>query len=291
MDVQNRVIQLKAAGLSDAQIDAIVKGSEFSSEILSVQEVEKDPYIEIGGLPSGGRYYKNQVGIPCKLKGQPLKVRDSIVLEAMENSNDSEVIDDIFKRRIKGVSPGDILIGDELYILAWLREQTFTKTPLRKSFICSKCGHLNEDALVPLDKLMVYYLPASVTDPMSCKLPISGNEIALRFMRRKDKVRIENFVNENLALRKLKIDDAKLLEIASVLHGMGITDGIEMLENLDPTDFAVINNFFIKMNFGFNKSAFLTCEKEECGFTSIVPIPFQDGYFLPKIGPDLSYED
>jgi hypothetical protein len=93
------------------------------------------------------------------------------------------------------------------------------------------------------------------------------------------------------ALRRITKTDTKLYEIASVMHGYAITDAVEYLKDMDPTDFAVLNTFFIKMNFGFTGKVFMECEKEECGFTSIVPIPFQDGYFLPKIRPDLSYEN
>lgn len=280
--------RLKAAGLSDGQISNILRSNQ---DTINVRQEEKDPYVEIKGLPSGSRYYKNQIGMPIKLKGMPLKVSDAITLEAMENSGDSSLMDDIFRARIKGVDPGQILVGDETYIKAWLREQTFIKNPLIKSFECDRCGHFNESKQVTSDDFIVYYLPESITDPMSVTLPISGSEVKLRFMRRNDKVRIDNHVREYDVFRKLTAVDVKIYEIASVMYGMAITDATEYLLQLDPTDFAVLNTFFIKMNFGFTEKAFLKCEKEECGYSSIVPIPFQPGYFLPKIGPDLSNQD
>jgi len=280
--------RLRNAGLSDAQISNILQGSR---ETISVRPEEKDPYVEIKGLPSGSRYYKNQMGIPVKLKGMPLKVSDAITLEAMDNSGDESLLDDIFKARIKGVDPGQILVGDETYIKAWLREQTFIKTPLVRSFECDKCGHFNESRIITSNDFIVYYLPENITDPMTCILPISQKEVKIRFMRRHDRVRIENHVRENDFMRKLTIVDTKIYEIASVMYGMSITDATEYIKSLNPTDFAVLNTFFLKMNFGFTEKAFIKCEKEECGYSSIVPIPFQPGYFLPKIGPDLSNQD
>lgn len=283
-----QIEKLRRAGLSESQIQMALGGLQTSNDTMNVRQVETDPYVEIKGLPSGGRYYKNNFGIPVKLKGMPLKVRDAIALEAMEMSNDTTVLDDIFAKRISGVTPGEILVGDELYIKAWLREQTFSRTPLIKTFECEKCSHLNEDKVVGLEDLIIYYLPDKITDPMEETLPISKDVVRLRFMRRKDRTRIENHVRENDAFRKLTPADIKIYEIASVMFGMSITDAVEYLENLDPTDFAVINTFFIKMNFGFVEKAFLKCEKEECGFSSIIPVPFQSGFFLPQVGPDLS---
>jgi hypothetical protein len=289
--MDERITKLKSAGLSDEQISNILGSSFTSEEYINVRPIDRDPFIEIKGLPSGGRYYKNQMGIPTKLKGMPLKVRDAITLEAMGNSLDSALLDNIFEKRLSGVNPGDILVGDELYILAWLREQTFTRTPLIVDYTCDRCEHFNEDKVVSIDDLMVYNLPESITDPMSCVLPISEEEVKIRFMRRKDKVRIANHIKENDSLRTLGKDDIKLYEIASVMFGIGITDAVEKLESMDPHDFAVLNNFYIKMNFGFTQTAFMKCEKEECGYLNIVPVPFQSGFFLPKIGPDLSNQN
>ena len=281
---------LRNANIPEEQIQMILKSQNLAQEVIQTRPMERDPYVEIIGLPSGGKFYKNNFGIPVKLKGMPLKVRDSIALEAMDHSSDNAVLDTIFEKRLQGVSPGDILVGDELYILAWLREQTFSRTPLQRSFYCDRCGHLNQEKIVSINDMIVLNLPDTITDPMICKLPISGEEVGIRFMRRKDRVRVNNYVSENI-YRKVEIDDIKILEIASVISGMSITTATEFLDNLDPTDFAVINTFYIKMNFGFTQEAFLTCEKEECGHSSPIPLPFQSGYFLPKIRPDLTNEN
>lgn len=286
--MNDRYSQLKTAGLSDEQINSILSQATYSDEFINVKQVDRDPYVEISGLPSNGRYYKNQIGMPSKLKGMPLKVRDSIILETMGNSLDSALIDTLFSKRLSGVSPGDILVCDELYILAWLREQTFTKVPLIVDYACDRCNHYHTDKVVTLSDLIIFNIPEHITDPISCKLPVSGDEVKIRLMRRKDKMRIINHIRENDSLRVLGPDDTKIYELASVLYGMGMTDAVEYLENLDPHDFAVINNFHSKLNFGFTQTAFMKCEKEECGYSTIVPVPFQNGFFLPQVGPDLS---
>lgn len=280
--------KLRGAGLSEAQISNILQSQQDS---MTVRTEDKDPYVEIRGLPSGSRYYTNPMGMPIKLKGMPLKVCDAITLEAMDNSGDSELLDEIFRNRIKGVNPGDILVGDELYIKAWLREQTFIKNPLEQSFECERCGHLNVNKPILMDNFIVYSLPESIKDPMECTLPICNETIKIRFMRRRDRTRIDNHIATNDVLRRISKTDVKLYEIASVMVGMAITDAVEYLKMMDPVDFAVLNTFFIKMNFGFTGKVFMQCEKEECGYNSIIPIPFQDGYFLPKIGLDLSNEN
>jgi hypothetical protein len=244
------VSRLRNSGLSDETIKSVLASA--GQDTVNVKQIETDPYVEIKGLPSGGRFYKNKLGMPINVKGMPLKVRDTLALEAMVNSLDYEVLDDIFSKRIQGVSPGDILVGDEKYIMAWLRESTFQSTPLKTSFMCEKCGHINEEVVVSLDSLVTSTLPNVITDPMECELPISKDIIKIRFMRRKDRVRIENHIRENDNIRKLTQVDIKLYELSSVIFGMGITDALEMLLNLNPTDFAVINTFFLRMNLRAN---------------------------------------
>jgi hypothetical protein len=276
------VSKLKKAGLDNTAIQNILKANQ-ANDVTLVKQEEKDPFVTIKGLPSGGKFYKNNMGLQMTLKGMPLKVEDALILETMNASEDESLLTQIFERRIRGVNPNDLLLGDEKYLLAWLREQTFIRNPLKVNFICENCQHLNEDIVVTSSDFITYIIPENVKEPYM--VPIStGEEIPLRFMRRKDKTRISNYILENDSYRKTTKSDIRKYEIASVMQGVSITDAIEYINDMNIIDFTKLHTAYKKMNFGFTETVVTKCEKEECGYSNIVPVPFQSGYFLPEIG-------
>lgn len=276
--------ELSKAGFDPAMLNAL-RGSEH----LEVRVEDKDVYVEIGGLPSGGRYYKNGMGVPVKLKGMPLKTQDVVALEAMKNSEDSEVIDAVISRRLKGVNPEDLLEMDRKYILAWLREQTFIRAPLRTTFTCEDCGSINSGSIVNLSDFLVYRLPDNIDEP-SFDLPECEERVSLRFERRKDVKRVEEYLKKFASLREVTKGEIKIYRIASVIKGMSLDSAVEFINELSTIDFAVLNTKYEECNMGFSHMAIIKCEKEECEHPNLIHIPFRPEYYLPRIGPDLVHK-
>lgn len=274
--------QLKAAGVDTNMLNSI----QGNTELLEVRVADKDIHVEIKGLPSGGRFYKNNVGIPIKIKGMPLKVVDAIGLESARSGEDQDIMDDVIARRVIGVAPEDMLEMDRKYVIAWLREQSFQKAPLRRTFQCQECNHVNHLKEIKLTDFLIYNLPDDATPP-EFDLPERQERIKLRFERRKDQKRVEDYIRKFASLREIKESEMRLYRIASVMEGMSIETAMELISELSLIDFSVLNTKFDECNMGFTNVAFLKCEKEECGHPNPIHVPFRDRYFIPRIGPDL----
>lgn len=274
--------QLKIAGVDTNMINAL----QGKTDLLEVRVSDKDIHIEIKGLPSGGRFYINNVGMPMKIKGMPLKVVDAIGLESARAGEDQDIMDDVIARRVIGVSPEDMLEMDRKYVIAWLREQSFQKAPLRRTFQCQECGHVNSLREIKLSDFVIYYLPENATPP-EFDLPERQERIKLRFERRKDQKRVEDHLKRFASLREVSEGEMKLYRLASVIEGMSIDSAMEMINELSLIDFSVLSTKFDECNMGFSNVALLKCDKEECGHPNPIHVPFRDRYFIPRIGPDL----
>ena len=270
--------------LSQLGIDPITMGLATNEVRLEDNSI----YIPIRGLPSGGKLYRNAMNIPITIKGMPFKVEDAIALQAMQDEENHEVIDDVFRKRIKGVAPEDLLEMDRKYILAWMRDQTFMKAPLRRTFTCPRCGHVNLHRIIELKNFVTYYLPDNISEP-EFDLPESEIHIKLRFERRRDVIRVKEYIRTFEGFRKITALDVKRFRIASVITGKSIETAIELMDSLSVIDYSVLVTQFDNCNMGMTDIAAVECnnEKEECGNINLIPIPFRNEYFVPRIGSDL----
>jgi len=99
-----------------------------------------DAFTDVRGLPSTGAVY----GSP--ISGQAFKMVDLFMLNDLDSENLTSVFSEIFARRLRGVSPEDILSCDEPYLLHWLRASSFPDQPLPGIvwFECPECHKRNE---------------------------------------------------------------------------------------------------------------------------------------------------
>jgi len=108
-----------------------------------VPEKDFESFTEITGWSSEGLFY------PEPVYGQALKTMDADMLSLADDDDITTVITTILGRRLRGISPEDILSADEQYLLYWLRassvderENSLPKLP----FICEHCKAKYVDA-------------------------------------------------------------------------------------------------------------------------------------------------
>jgi hypothetical protein len=253
---------------------------------VNVSLEDSDIYLTLKNLPSGSRYYRSQSGFPISIKAMPLKVEDAIALQAMQDSENHEVIDDVFRKRVRGVPPEELLEMDRKYILAWMREQTFLKAPLRRTFTCESCGHLNHHAHIPLNAFVTYRLPDDVNEP-EFDLPESGKHVKMRFERRRDILNVKEYVKQFEGYRVITPTDTKHFRIAASIVGKSIETALEFMADLSVIDFSVLSTQFDKCNMGMTEIAAVECGKGECGHINLIHIPFRGEFFIPRLRPDL----
>lgn len=255
----------------------------------TIVRVEDDAlFMPIRGIPSGGKLYRTQNGLPITIKGMPYKVEDAIALHAMKDEENHEVIDDVFRKRVKGVAPEDLLEMDRKYILGWMRDQTFQRAPLRRSFSCGKCGKVNLHRIISISNFISYNLPDGVSEP-EFDLPVTLQRVKLRFERRRDVIRVREYVKSFEGFRKITEDDVKRFRIASVIEGKSLESALEFMASLDVIDYSILKTKFDECNLGMTDIAAIQCdnEKEECDHINLVHIPFLGDYYLPRLRPDM----
>lgn len=126
------LMQAKAAQVKLAQAGAVDSGLQNAHQLPPPD----DTYLEIDGLPSGGVFYGTQI------YGQPLKVNDLLLIQSVDEKNISARFDQIFKRRIWGIEPGELLVIDEMFLALWLRATSFEGYNFPSMpFTCTNCGH------------------------------------------------------------------------------------------------------------------------------------------------------
>ena len=125
------IMQAKA---SQSKMNSL--GTVQSNHTTSHMPPPDDTFLEINGLPSGGAFYMAQ------MHGQPLRVQDLLLIQSMDSQNIISRFDQIFKRRLWGVNPGDILLVDELFLALWLRATSFEGYNFpAMPFACKSCGY------------------------------------------------------------------------------------------------------------------------------------------------------
>ena len=82
------------------------QGYTSTSDVIK----DYDNFIELTGLPSGGRFYN------APIYGQPLKVTDILQIQNVDESNVNQRFSEIFSRRFRGIDPYEILVADEILL-------------------------------------------------------------------------------------------------------------------------------------------------------------------------------
>lgn len=96
-----------------------------------------EAFTEIVGWPSKGLFYGD------KVYGQALKTIDAFMLSDADSEDITTVLTTILGRRLRGISPEDILTADEEYLMYWLRASSYSETDTglpKVTFKCDKCG-------------------------------------------------------------------------------------------------------------------------------------------------------
>jgi hypothetical protein len=229
---------------------------------------------EIKGLPSRGVFYQ------FPLTGRPLTVLEVKRTTSISSDNIDEIIDTILASAVSGINVDDILVDDKLYILYWLRAQTFINDGFDIPYTCPTCkasapyhfsvnnieqNYLAEDFefsqlefINPLDNAKIKYHPRTIGDEKKVKY----------------------FINKMKNIANLDIDLLNIAIQISEINGEHV-----FLENAynylikDSQNFAVLLSNMNTCSCGIAELFTVKCSNcKEAGF---VPITFQSSFMLP----------
>ena len=118
-------------------------------------QTKDEDFLPLDELPSKGLFYKTP------MLAQPLRLIDMLMVENMDNNNKMDTISEILDRRTRCPGgPLQILTGDEIYTLQYLRASTFPKDPYTwTKFTCKKCGTVVDDPGYKIDFTNMLFRP------------------------------------------------------------------------------------------------------------------------------------
>jgi len=168
-------------GVKMEKIDDEVKTVSKTVEKQPVQSVPVDSAIgfyPINDLPSKYKLYPQGTII----YGRPLRVIEVKQLSQMGEENSGNVINSILRSATKGIKIEDILIADKVYILFWLRANTYKDSGYKVDFNCLKCKKPSSYSFA-LDALDVTYIKDDYDEETPIQLPICKDKIIMRYQR------------------------------------------------------------------------------------------------------------
>lgn len=238
-------------------------------------------------LPSKGRIYGKKFDPSFTLRS--MTVEDEMKRLAPSNNPYkamSEIIESCLDEKFP-IPVYDLCLGDYTYLLHKLRVVTYG-ADYNLRFTCPYCGN-SEVITVDLDNMKINKYDDSIKELMTVKLPVTGNEVKLRFQTPRDLDRI------NREAKKMKEDFPDMTGDPTILLTLqSLIDSVdgepidpimikETLKKLPMKDTNIISQVATKLNssIGVDTNLHLKCTK--CGGEVDTPFRYTNEFFGPTI--------
>lgn len=233
----------------------------------------------IEDLPSKYRLYPEGT----KLFGRPLKVPEIKMLATINAENLNFVLNEVLRRSITGFPIENLTVADKLYLIFWLRANTYKESGYTIDFICPEKNCKTPGKYeFELGSLQINYLNDRYDEDKDVVLP-SKQIVKLKQLRVSDELRIENFKKTNS--KSFQVFDEDFLMTASIIREIngkqvGIIEAYDFITNADPEDYSYIVSYINHFDFGVDPETPVKCAK--CGGETTVSVSFRPDFFVPK---------
>lgn len=268
--------------MKSEKVNKNVSQGEVSDPIKEVISATRNENVwPIEDLPSKYRLYPEGT----QLFGRPLKVMEIKMLSTLNADNLNFVINDVLRRCVTGFQIEDLTVPDKLYLIFWLRANTYKDSGYTIDFICPVDGCKTAGKYeFELSTLKVNYISDKLDENKEHILP-SGKKIKVHTMRVSDELRVANFIKQNS--KSAHSFDSDLLHVASIISEIdgkkvGIIEAYDFVASgsTDPRDYAFIISYMNYFDFGVDPETPVKCVK--CGGTTEVSVSFRPDFFVPK---------
>jgi hypothetical protein len=238
-------------------------------------------YYEITGLPTKGKFYPEGT----KILARPLKVLEVKKLSQMNKENADEIVNNVISCATKGINIDDLYSSDKLYIIFWLRANTYKNSEGSIKIECPKCNTL-ADYSFKIEDLIVRDYEEGQIEKITNGLVLANKDVIkfkfltvrdeqenLKFLR-KHKDSLMNFDDEILAICKM------IESINGEKTGM-VDKYMYLTEQLTPSEFSLIQSYIYDISIGLEP--FMEVKCSNCGGIVETPLPFRADFFLPKV--------
>ena len=240
------------------------------------KQVTNANYWKIDGLPSMGKFYTSN----SEILGRPLKVLEVKKISSINEENGDFILNDIVRRTTTGIDINELYVADKLYIIFWLRANSYRESGYVVPFVCPKCNK-KTDYHFEINNLEVQTI-SNDFDPEKL-IKIGKYMISYDYLRIKDELYIDRF--KELNSQAVGEIDGELLAVAQMIKaidGQALTllQKYQWMIELTPGEFAYLKTYIEKKGMGIKPFVMVECK--ECGGTAPVGITFQDSFLIPE---------
>ena len=257
----------------------MVDPSQITDPINQTPTESKDNFWEITGLPSKMKLYPTGTVI----KGRPLKTIEVKKLATINKVNMDTIIDETISSAIIGVDVNDILVSDKLYILFWLRANTYKESGFNVDFYCDQCESPSSYDFI-VDNIKTIDINDDFDIDKKLTLPSSEDVVTINLLTIADTKATTQFLKSRE--KTLRQFDEEIITMASHIKTINgeevnsLLNRYEYMEELNPSDYAYITSYINHVDFGINNNLEVECQK--CGGTSHAGVTFRAEFFLPQ---------
>ena len=275
------LMQQMAQQINQGDVKSIEKLQNQNASLMSIKPEANCNYWDVTGLPTGCRLYPDGTAI----KARPLKVLDIKKLTSLNEYNADAVINEILRNCIRGISIDELYLSDKLYLIFWLRANSYRDNNYVVDFECPKCAK-ESTYHFEINSINIDKLKDDFSENTILRLS-SGSEITLGYLKVKDEVGMTSFrekYSSILANSGDEVDD----ELLAVSFMIKTIDGKHLdplnkyhyILGLDPQDYSILTTYIENNIVGVKPYMNVTCDK--CGGESQIGISFRPDFFLPK---------
>lgn len=267
-------------------VQDLVKGSKKDIEQVREEPVERVEFEKPSGgiwipiphdvLPSSGNGYEGQ------LEGRPLNATEIKALSTMNQKNGEALVDATLKVAIRGVPYESLKVGDKMFLLMWLRQNTYKRTGYTMTYECPDCEAKFQSSF-NVDDLEITQLDDYSEEKFHVEL--CGKDFKIKQRTISDEIAVKEFLKKN-ANSPISWD-SDMLDIASSIESIDgnslsllakyriITDE----DKFTPDDYNDLLATINSVQIGVKPIVEVTCVK--CGGKGQSLIPFRPDFFLP----------
>lgn len=201
-------------------------------------------------LPSRGLPYRSAGFEGDEIEIRPLTLAEVIAVKRIQAGTEWWKLAPALAGVTRPLQAENMTLGDFIYVLAWLRLNTYRSAPFDLEWTCPVCGHANTFR-IDLSKIELIELPLEFQEPFHLTLS-TGREIALRLPRIGDSEVVRRYLRG--MLRSDTWDEAAewLPGLAiCVANGSPLGANVDLLGTMTPDDIARIEAAIESMEHGF----------------------------------------
>lgn len=265
-------------GESNAPVQPkIIEPEDVRMQVPSfMNQTTNSNFWKIEGLPSKGRFYPEGT----EILGRPMKVLEVKKVSSITEDNGEYILNDVIRKTTTGIDINNMYVADKLYIIFWLRANTYRESGYVVPFACPKCEKKSEYHF-DINNLEVQNLSDDFSPDKEIK--VGNATIKYDYLRVKDELYINRF--RELNAEAVGQVDAELLAIAQMIKTINgqsktLLEKYYWITDIEPGDFSYLKTYIEKKGMGIKPIVRVECK--DCGGTGLVPVAFQESFFIPE---------